>query len=87
MYPYQELRPFDCVSWVEYDAAMHVPTPSVEPLRLKLPNRTVAGRLKQGGFKTVYRASIGGQAETLKLVHVPKTSDYEADELVRKECL
>jgi len=66
---------------------MQVAAPTVDQLRLKLPEVTDAVLLKQGGFKAVYRATIGGQVEALKLVHIPKTSEDEAGELFRKECL
>jgi serine/threonine protein kinase len=66
---------------------MQVAAPTVDQLRSKLPTITDAIPLKQGGFKAVYRATIGGHVEALKLVHVPKTSDDEAGELFRKECL
>ena len=61
--------------------------PTIDQLRLKLPQITDATPLKQGGFKAVFRATIGGKVEALKLVHVPKTSDDEAGELFRRECL
>lgn len=66
---------------------MQVAAPTVEQLRSKLPEITDAVPLKQGGFKAVYRATIGGRVEALKLVHVPKSSDDEDGELFRKECL
>jgi serine/threonine protein kinase len=66
---------------------MQVAAPTVEQLRSKLPEITDAVLLQQGGFKAVYRATIGGRVEALKLVHIPKTSNDEAGELFRKECL
>jgi eukaryotic-like serine/threonine-protein kinase len=61
--------------------------PTLEQLRVKFSQITDAVALRQGGFKQPYRATIGGQVEALKLVHVPKVSDDEAGELFRKECL
>jgi eukaryotic-like serine/threonine-protein kinase len=66
---------------------MQVAAPTVEQLRSKLHEITDAVPLKQGGFKAVYRVTIGGRVEALKLVHVPKVSNDEAGELFRKECL
>lgn len=66
---------------------MQVAAPTVDQLPSILPEVTSAVPLKQGGFKAVYRATIGARVEALKLVHVPKTSDDEAGELFRKECL
>ena len=53
---------------------MQVAAPTVDQLRSMLPGVTDAVPLKQGGFKAVYRATIGGRVEALKLVHVPKAS-------------
>jgi eukaryotic-like serine/threonine-protein kinase len=66
---------------------MQAAAPTVEQLRSKLPEITDAIPLKQGAFKAVYRATIGGRVEALKSVHVPKVSNDEAGELFRKECL
>ena len=66
---------------------MQVAAPTVEQIRSKLSEVTDAVPLKQGGFKAVYRATINGRVEALKLGHVPKTSDDEPGELFRKECL
>jgi serine/threonine-protein kinase len=61
--------------------------PTAEQIQSRFPQVEAVGFIQKGGFKAVYRARVAGEAEALKLVHIPNLGGEEYAEEFRQECL
>ena len=62
--------------------------PQPDLIRAALPAlEALSPPLHQGGFKVVYRATVGGRTEALKLVKIPQTQNTAEAEAFRREMI
>jgi serine/threonine protein kinase len=67
---------------------MNFVAPQPDEIRAALPVvDSVTQSLHQGGFKAVYRATIHGKIEALKLINIPKVKQDVEGEALRKEMI
>ena len=64
-----------------------IPKPTASDISSAIPEVTDASVIKAGGFKVVYRATIQGRIEALKLVHIPSFAGIDDPKPFQDECL
>lgn len=64
-----------------------IPNPTASEIASAIPEVTDATVVKSGGFKVVYRATINGRTEALKLVHIPSLAGIDDPKPFQDECL
>ena len=64
-----------------------IPNPIASEIASAIPEVTDATVVKSGGFKVVYRATINGRTEALKLVHIPSFAGIDDPKPFQDECL
>jgi serine/threonine protein kinase len=64
---------------------MSIIVPSDAGIRLALPQIQAIAMLDMGGFKAVYRVTIGGQTEALKLIQIPASDGSPDAEAFKRE--
>jgi len=64
---------------------MSIVPPSEQDIRVALPSVEALGLVDTGGYKAVYRATVEGRVEALKLVEIPRSEGLPDEDAMRAE--